>query len=172
MSGTQDIRIGRVGPADLRKFEEFLRRDAAQAEPGDSDAPQAFVHGFRKSLKRFDFLSSESHWLVAAELDGQYVGYFTAVRVHKADGRAAVLFVDEIMVLAKYRRRGVGRALWREIECIARQIGAWRIRLCVDSGNEIAREFYGGLGLQETPLILCQKAPQEFRSKEPDHRGL
>ena len=161
MSKTQDIRITRIKPADVAKFEDFLRKEAAQAQRNNPDTPQTLVDGFRRSLERFDFLSSESHWLVAAELDGQYVGYITAVRIHKADGRVAVLFVDEIMVLSEYRRHGVGSALWHEIERIAHEVDAWRIRLCVDSDNKAAREFYRSLGLHETPLFLCQQTPSE-----------
>jgi len=157
MSDPNPIRIVRVTSNDLPKFEAFLRNDARQAEPSNPESPQRFVAGLHESLSSFDFLSSDSHWLLAAEIDGQYVGYLTAVRIHKVDGRIAVLFIDELMVLAEYRRRGVANALWQEVQSIAREIGAWRIRLCVDPDNQAARELYRRVGLKESPILLCQQ---------------
>jgi len=167
MSKPGDVRVARVAHEDLPKLEAFLRKDAALAQPGDPDTPQASVDGLHKSLQSFDFLSSDSHWLLAAELGGQYVGYLTAVRIHKADSRVAVLFVDELLVLAEYRRRGVATALWREVQSLAQEIGASRIRLLVDADNHAAREFYRNVGLQEVPLMLCQRDSKKPRD-EPD----
>jgi ribosomal protein S18 acetylase RimI-like enzyme len=157
MSDPNPIRIVRVTHADLPKFEAFLRNDAIQAEPSNPGTPLRFVAGLHESLSSFDFLSSDSHWLLAAEIDGQYVGYLSAVRIHKVDGRIAVLFVDELMVLRQYRRRGVASALLLEAQAIAREIGAWRIRLCVEPDNQTARELYRKVGLEEIPILLCQQ---------------
>ena len=165
MSELSDIRVVRVGREDLPKLEAFLMKDAAQAQPANLNAPQAFVDGVRKSLARFDFLSADSHWLLAAEIDGQYVGYLNAVRIHKADERVGVLYVDELMVLGEYRRRGVASALWQGIQCLAREIGAWRIRVTVEPDNDGARQFYRSVGLQESPLVLCQQKPKELPNK-------
>jgi len=167
-----EIRVVRVAREDLPKLEAFVRKDAAQAQPGGPDAPQVFVEGLRKSLRSFDFLSSNSHWFLAAEVDGQYVGYLTAMRIHKADARVAVLFVDEMMVLAEYRRRGVASALWRSAQSLAQEIGAWRIRLCVDADNHAAREFYRIVGLQENPLVLCQQDSVRIPKHSPSARNM
>ena len=156
-----DIRVVRVTTANLSKFEEFLRKEAIEAESGNPNAPREFVDGLRTSLSTFDFLSSGSHWLLAAEISGGYVGYLTAVRVHKADGRVAVLYIDELSVLCGFRRRGVATALWQETKCLAREIGAWRIRLTVRPGNEGARAFYRSVGLEESPLFLCEQEVRE-----------
>jgi ribosomal protein S18 acetylase RimI-like enzyme len=153
---TQILRLTR---ADLPRLEAFLRQDALQAEPRDPAAGEAFVAGLRQSLARFDLFASSSHWLLAAQVDGQFVGYLSAARILKIDARGCVLFVDELMVLPAYRRAGVASALWREVEAISVEIGAWRIRLCVDADNAAARAFYQDMGLKEHALILCQKEP-------------
>jgi len=165
MSEREAIRIVRVRREDLPKLEDFLRKDATQAHPDDPAAPQAFVDGVRKSLDSLDFLSSDSHWLLAAEIDGDYVGYLNAVRIHKADGRIAVLYVDELMVLNVFRRRGVATALWEEVHRLAREIGAWRIRVTVDPDNDGARQFYRSVGLRESPVVLCQQQPEELPNR-------
>jgi ribosomal protein S18 acetylase RimI-like enzyme len=64
------------------------------------------------------------------------------------------------MVLAEYRRRGVASMLWRAVERIVQEIGAWRTRLCVEADNEIARNFYRSVGLEERSLILCERRPR------------
>lgn len=165
MSKREGVRVVRVGREDLPKLEAFLRKDAAQAQPGNPGASQAFVDGVRKSLDSFDFLSSDSHWLLAAEIEGEYVGYLNAVRIHKADGRVAVLYVDELMVLDEFRRRKVATALWQEVHAVAREIGAWRVRVTVGPDNNGAREFYQSVGLEESPLVLCQQKPEEVPNK-------
>lgn len=157
MEPIESLRVLRVASADLARLEEFVREDARQAAPGDDAAPDAFAAGLRESLAAFDFLSSASHWLLAAEAEGRFAGYLSAARIAKLDARKAVLFVDELMVLPAYRRRGVARALWREAEALAREIGAWRIRLLVEEGNAAARGFYRAVGMEEHAMILCQR---------------
>ena len=151
------LRIVRVTHEDLPKFEEFLKKDALQEETVSHTASRRFVAGLYESLNTFDFLSSNSHWLLAAEIEGQYVGYLTAIRIHKVDARKAVLFVDELMVLNEYRRRGVATALMEEAQAIAREIGAWRFRLCVNLENPAARTLYRKIGLAENLMVLCQQ---------------
>jgi GNAT superfamily N-acetyltransferase len=142
---------------DSPKLEAFLVRGAQAADPGNPELPRQFVSGFQRSLGSFNFLASDSHWLLAAELDRRFVGYLSAARIHKVDRRTAVLFVDELMVLGPYRRRGIATALWREAQAIAREIGAWRIRLLVETENQAARSFRRKMGLGENPLVLCQQ---------------
>ena len=160
MNRSIDTKVVRVAREDLPQLEAFLRKDAAQAQPGNPDAPQAFVAGLRSSLERFDFLSSDSHWLLAAEVDRQFVGYLSAVRVHKADGRVGVLYVDELMVLAEFRRRGIASALWQEVQRLATELGVWRIRVTVRPDNQSARAFYRSVGLRESSLVLCEQDPK------------
>lgn len=153
------VKVVRVGRAEVPQFMEFLSRDAQTALPGQAGGPEAFRRGFAQSLEAFDFLGSDSYWLLAAELEGQYVGYLSAVRIPKVDGRIGVLFVDELMVLPAYRRRGAASALWREALAIAVEIRAWRIRLLVEADNPAARAFYRKVGMAEVELVLCQREP-------------
>jgi len=167
MGESDGTRIVRVSRSELTHFEAFARKDAAQSRPHAREAPQAFVAGLHASVEAFDFLSSDCHWLLAAESGGQFIGYLTAVRVHKTDSRVAVLYVDEFMVLEEHRRRGVATALWTEVQRIAQEIGAWRIRLTVDPGNDGARAFYRSVGLTERPLVMCEQNPRKLPNK-PD----
>jgi len=156
MSAPPPIQIVRVTHKDLPKFEAFLRNDAIQAEPSNPDShngssPDSTIR-LAVSISLFRLTLA-----AAAEIDGQYVGYLTAVRIHKVDERIAVLFIDELMVLSQYRRRGVASTLLREVQSIAKEIGAWRVRLCVDPDNHAARELYLRVGLEESHIMLCQQ---------------
>ena len=159
------VRVVRVSRSDLPQFKEFMRADAAVAEPGNPAAPDTFVNGLERALAAFDFLSSDSHWLLAGELDGAFVGYLTAVRVHKIFGRVAMLYVDGLSVLPEHRRKGVAKALWAEVEAIAREVGAAEIQLTVNAGNDAARAFYRTVGMKETPLFHCRKGVSGFAEK-------
>lgn len=147
----------RVTHEDLPRFRQFMRKDAVQSCPDDPEAPDNFVKGLERALSAFDFLSSDAHWLLAGELNGEFVGYLTAVRVPMLWGRVARVYVDGMSVLKAHRRKGVASALFAELERIAGEVGASEILLNVNTSDEGARRFYRALGMRETPSILCRR---------------
>ena len=56
------------------------------------------------------------------------------------------LSVDNLVVVEKYRRKGVGRALMQSVHHWAKQQGIDQIQLTVWDFNERAQEFYEKLG--------------------------
>ncbi len=92
-----------------------------------------------------------------ARLDGNLVGYLTAVRIPKADDRIGVLYIDELYVLKAYRRRGVGSTLGQEICKIGQELEFWRIRLNADEGNPTACAFYEANGFSHRGNGFFQK---------------
>lgn len=85
-----------------------------------------------------------------AEADGELVGH---VHVSVQDTPPVPLlkprrfaYIDEIVVKAAYRGRGVGHLLMKQAEAWARANGATAIELGVYEFNREAQEFYRGLG--------------------------
>jgi len=155
---TQVIRAGRSEIALLRALFEQIEMES---QPANTKAREMAATGFDNSLARFDFLASDSFWILVGLIGGQPVGYATLVRMPKADARVAALYLDELHVLKTHRRRGVASALLDEVTVIAKEVGAWRIRLLVSPHNQAARNLYRSLGFSEVEEILCEKTPEE-----------
>lgn len=95
-----------------------------------------------------------------AEEDGRIIGFCKIVTDEKKSGaltprKFAVL--EEIAVDEKYRRRGVGRALYLEACRAAKERGASAIELKGWSFNGNAKAFYSSLGMSVQSCIMEQK---------------
>ena len=105
----------------------------------------------------FDFWFGEDMHPLVAEMDGEVVGYVTPElqrRVGNYVRPMLRLHIHDVAVAEKARRRGVGRALFREAERLGRSLGASRIQLSVWAFNTAAREFYASLGFEVRTLNL------------------
>ena len=82
-----------------------------------------------------------------AELDGELVGRLSLARdPHPASRHVADL---GLMVSARHRRRGIGRALLQAAERWAREVGVSKLELHVFPHNEAARALYEASGFEE-----------------------
>ncbi len=86
--------------------------------------------------------------VVVARAAASVVG-FAVMEFHFEAKRAHLLL---LAVEPGYRRRGVGEALFRWLEKLARLAGIAWIRLELRADNELARSFYERLGFHETEL--------------------
>ena len=88
---------------------------------------------------------ADGHVLVA-ELDGAVVG-FVAVLTREMftelyDPPGSYAYVTDLVVLAPYRHRGIGRALLERAEALALAAGAPELRIGVLARNVAARRLY------------------------------
>ena len=86
--------------------------------------------------------------VLAARAAGRVVG-FAVMQFHFEQARAHWVL---LAVEPGYRRRGVGVALYRWLEKLARPGGIRRIQLELRADNEQARAFYERLGFRATAL--------------------
>ena len=63
------IRVVRVTRSDMGRLAALWRACALEDNPQNVAGTEAGVAGFKKSLSRYDFLSSDSFWMLAAEAD-------------------------------------------------------------------------------------------------------
>jgi GNAT superfamily N-acetyltransferase len=81
-------------------------------------------------------------------------GMITAQLVVSTSEGAMSAWIEDVVVLETYRRRGLGRRLVDEAWGWARARGATRAQLVVDTRNESAMAFYATLGWESLQLAV------------------
>ena len=152
MTGLLQIRRSKL--ADELALFALVRQFPSPAPPSN----EAFAQSLRLKLKDSDAL------VAVAELDGRLVGYIAgdAHETFYAGGKIA--WVDEILVVANERRRGVGRALMAEFENWA---AGGRCRL-VGLATRAATEFYEELGFEASSGYFKRYLRPEDRTHRSD----
>ena len=145
-----EVSVIRADAKDTSCVIGLFREIEAEEEPNHPEAQELAEKEFNQSLMYFNFLQSDSFWVLLGQRDGKTVGYATVVRIPKVDARLGVLYVDEVYVLKPYRRKEVGTALFQEIYRMAQAFGYWRIRLNADPADPIVRSFYESLGFKDS----------------------
>ncbi len=151
------VEIVQVTHDHLSLLEDLWRADWLEEHPGDDAGALQMAAGIQKSLDHHDFLHSDSFWLLAAQVEGKFVGYATVVRIPKVDDRLLFLFVDELFVLKAFRRRGVATALLKRAFELGCALSVAGVRLIVESANENARQLYRACGFSEEEAIFCER---------------
>jgi ribosomal protein S18 acetylase RimI-like enzyme len=144
----ESITIGRLSAADGALLEAFLAADGGEAAREELRAARA----------RHDLLADEGAWVLLARVGEAPAGAALAVRVPKWDSRAGFLFLDELLVLRPFRRRGVARALLGRVEALARELGLAGVRLLVRPENAGARRLYAAAGFRQSQAMFCEKS--------------
>ncbi|SDB43248.1 Acetyltransferase, GNAT family [Desulfonatronum thiosulfatophilum] len=94
--------------------------------------------------------------LVAVE-DGKVIGMCSLqILVSTAQG-GQVGLVEDVVVAAPWRGRGIGAMLMRALEESAAEIGLSRLQLLADADNVPALNFYRLRGWNSTKLICLRK---------------
>lgn len=97
--------------------------------------------------------------LTACAADGTVVGMCTGqLTVSTAEGGPAVL-IEDVVVHADWRGRGIGARLMDEITGWAKRNQARRLQLLADKENQAALDFYTHLGWRKTQLICLRSRP-------------
>lgn len=89
---------------------------------------------------------------IARDSNGRVLGMVTAQLVISTAEGAPSAWIEDVVVEAASRRRGLGRALLAAVLDWARDAGATRAQLLIDTDNREAEAFYAKLGWQPTQL--------------------
>ncbi|MEV0484661.1 GNAT family N-acetyltransferase [Streptomyces sp. NPDC050508] len=91
------------------------------------------------------FLTADGHHLFLAYDGESVVGFVSGVEtIHPDKGIEMLLY--ELAVAEPYRRRGIGRALVRRLDVLARERGCYGMWVLIDTGNDVALATYRSAG--------------------------
>jgi L-2,4-diaminobutyric acid acetyltransferase len=110
--------------------------------PAEREREQASALEFETSL-------ASGFSLVATE-DAEVIAFLLAFREPLAYGR---LYVWQVTVSLKYRRKGVARALYEELIRNAKAAGLADIRAHIDVENEPSQRLHASVGFELTPKV-------------------
>jgi len=136
-----------LGPADIPQFRELLKvfgeafneADTYQRATPDDDYLRAL-------LSKRDFVA------IAAMDGGEVVGGLAAYVLEKFEQRRREVYIYDLAVAELHRRKRVATRLIRELQRIAKALGAYVIFVQADEGDTAAIRLYESLGRRERVL--------------------
>jgi ribosomal protein S18 acetylase RimI-like enzyme len=149
-----DIAVRTATPED---WDDLMALWIADEQEGRGVPPDAVRRGAEHARRMYDFLASESFWVLLARCEGGPAGYIHLCLIPKADERAGFVYADELYVVPAHRRKGVALALLERAAQLSEERGLTGVRLLVRPENEAARALYRKAGYEEYPTILCQR---------------
>lgn len=96
-------------------------------------------------------LSNQDKINIAFVVDNKIAGICLATikdRIEKS------IYFDDIFVLEEFRQQGIATRLYKQVQSIAKEIGAKRIDLTVWQFNKTAMKFYKSLGMKTQRIVL------------------
>ncbi len=143
----ESVTIRRLGPADLFPYR------AMQAVFADAFADaESYLARPPSDAYVARWLGSPAHVLLVAEVDGEVVAGLTAYVLEKAEQERSELYIYDLAVHERHRRRGIATALIRALSALGAEIGAWVMFVQADYGDDPAIALYESLGTREEVL--------------------
>lgn len=101
-----------------------------------------------------NFVTDPDCVFVVAYHDQRLVGMASAVRLVKPYEKFRWLYIDEVDVVADFRRQGVGRAMMDELLRIAKAEGCAEAWLGTEEDNEPAKNLYRSVQRVQTESFV------------------
>jgi aminoglycoside 3-N-acetyltransferase I len=97
-------------------------------------------------------LADEKFIALVAHVDGEMAGAIAAYELVKFEAERSEVYIYDLAVIERFRRRGVATALIEEVKSIALDKGAWVVFVQADPPDEPAVALYDKLGTREEVL--------------------
>lgn len=97
-------------------------------------------------------LASPTFIAVAALEEQEVVGALAAYVLPKFEQARSEIYIYDLAVVERHRRRGVATAMIRKLQSLAVELGAWVIFVQADYGDDPAIGLYTKLGTREEVL--------------------
>ncbi len=153
------LKIRNATVEDVPLILEFIR-DLAEYEK----EPQSAV-ATEEDLKRHGFSAQPKFRVVIAEWEGEPAG-FAFFFYHFSTWRGKpTLFLEDLFVRPRFRRKGIGKALLVYLARLARQEDCGRFEWQVLDWNTPSIRFYESLGAQVMKAWLTMRVSDEALEK-------
>src|SRR5436309_14335787 len=107
-------------------------------DPPDEAARQRLIRDIASERPRIE--------VYLADLERQPVGYAFVFETYSSFLALPTLYLEDLFVLPEYRKRRIGYALFRAMVKEAHRRGCGRMEWAVLDWNQLAIDFYNGIG--------------------------
>jgi GNAT superfamily N-acetyltransferase len=143
---TAPLLVRSAAPHDLERLLELLDELRAGATPG---IPWTRPSDERAAAVLDAILDEPGRSLLIAELEGELVGALDlTVHPNLTHGASPVAWIENVVVDATHRRRGIGSALMQEGIDRADAAGCYKVQLLSNDGRAPAHAFYASIGFR------------------------
>ncbi len=139
--------VRRLGAQDVAPARDWLRMFGRVF-----DEPENYAGAQPDDAYLAALLGDAGFLALAAEAEGAVIGGLAAYVLRKFEQPRAEVFVYDLAVEARWRRRGVATALLEETQATAADVGAHVVFIQADRGDEPADALYSRLGRREEAL--------------------
>jgi GNAT superfamily N-acetyltransferase len=140
MTFDQDLILRFAEPADCTVLFELIQGLAEYEKLSHA------VTGNAESLKEHLFGSNKYIEAILAEYAGQAAGFALFFHNYSTFLTKPGIYLEDLFVLPKYRRKGIGKALLKKLAQIAVERNCGRLEWSVLDWNEPAIAFYRSMG--------------------------
>ena len=112
-------------------------------------APDVFDNPIDERFVK-DFLSDPRHHIVVASEEGIVIGFASAVHYIHPD-KPEELWINEVAVSPAHHRRGIGKAILKELLRHSHRLGCKTAWVLTDKSNEAANKLYSSVGGKVDP---------------------
>lgn len=149
-----------IRPATVNDINRILDLLSQVLEIHAKLRPDLFMSGTTKYSKEDleTILNDTNKPTFVATIDNYVVGYaMCQIRIPTSNMYPVKIFhLDDLCVDEKYRKQGIGKALYHKVVETAKENGCYEITLNAWPGNESALKFYEKMGLKTRSIFLEQ----------------
>ncbi len=146
----QPIKLTRVYSTEMDTLREYI--EALYKHDEDFEAVINIEEGV-KSLLRNESLATP-YFINMGE---ERVGYVILTRYHSVEKGGLTIYIDELYVEDRYRKKGIGGKVMEEIMQLARTLGAKTLWAQTETYNKAAQSFFKGHGFRQNPYLNYER---------------
>ncbi len=146
----QPIKLTRVYSSEMDTLREYI--EALYKHDEDFEAVINIEEGV-KSLLRNESLATP-YFINMGE---ERVGYVILTRYHSVEKGGLTIYIDELYVEDRYRKKGIGGKVMEEIMQLARTLGAKTLWAQTETYNKAAQSFFKGHGFRQNPYLNFER---------------
>jgi GNAT superfamily N-acetyltransferase len=155
---TQPARV-LIRRVDEKTFDDFLGLIDKLAEYENLPPPDTEA---KARLKQHCLSDPSKFSAFLAQLEGKYVGYAIYYFTYSSFLALPTLFIEDLFVLEKYRKHGIGEKMFTFLKQTAKRGGCGRIEFIVLDWNKSAHEFYEKNLAKRQPWYLYRLTKEGF----------